>query len=85
MILDRIEEQRKTAQAAYASAGQQAPTDEQGNTGTTQLDVFLGVSEFVANDRTAKNDGNPWAVSTFGTGAKMRQDAFDLISQLPKS
>lgn len=82
LIEDRIEEQAKTAQAAYADHGQQAPTDEQGNVGTTALDVFLGVSEFVAKDRTAKNDGNEWVVSTFGTGAAMRQKAFDLIAGL---
>ena len=82
LIEDRIETQRKASLAAYAEAGEQAPTDEQGNAGVTQLDVFLGVSEFVANDRTAKNDGNPWVVSTFGTGAGMRQKAFDLISGL---
>ena len=82
LIEDRIEAQRKASLAAYAEAGEQAPTDGQGNTGITQLDVFLGVSEFVANDRTAKNDGNPWVVSTFGTGAGMRQKAFDLISGL---
>lgn len=76
LIEDRIEEQAKTAQAAYADHGQQAPQ------GTTALDVFLGVSEFVAKDRTAKNDGNEWVVSTFGTGAAMRQKAFDLIAGL---
>ena len=76
LILDRIKEQEATAKAAYEAAGQEAPN------GTTQLDVFLGVSEFVTNDRTAKNDGEPWAVSTFGTGATMRQKAFDLIAGL---
>jgi hypothetical protein len=76
MILDRIETQADEAQAAYDAAGEDAPN------GVTQLDVFLGVSEFVAKDRTAKNDGNQWVVSTFGTGASMRQKAFDLIQGL---
>ena len=75
-IIDRIEEQALVAQEAYKAAGQNAPN------GTTQLDVFLGVSEFVAKDRTAKNDGDPWVVGTFGSGSKMRQDAFDIIAGL---
>ncbi|MGE3483505.1 MAG: DUF932 domain-containing protein [Nitrospira sp.] len=74
LIEERIAEQTKTAQEAYAAAGQEAPQ------GVTALDVFLGVSEFVANDRTAKNEGNSWVVSTFGTGSAMRQKAFDLIT-----
>ena len=82
LIEDRIAEQTAVAQAAYAQAGQEPPKDGQGNAGTTALDVFLGVSEYVANDRTAKNDGNSWVVSTFGTGAEMRQKAFDLIAGL---
>ena len=82
LIEDRIADQAKVAQAAYANAGQEPPKDGRGQAGTTALDVFLGVAEFVANDRTAKNDGNPWVVSTFGTGAAMRQKAFDLIAGL---
>lgn len=76
LILERIEDQAKASKAAYEAAGQEAPTQ------TTQLDVFLGVSEYVAKDRKAKNEGNNWVVSTFGTGANMRQKAFDLISGL---
>ena len=76
MILDRIEEQAEQAKKAYTDAGQETPN------GTTQLDVFLGVSEYIAKDRKAKNEGNNWVVSTFGTGANMRQKAFDLISGL---
>jgi len=76
MILDRIEAQADAAQTAYKAAGEESPN------GVTQLDVFLGVSEFVAKDRTAKNEGNQWVVSTFGTGASMRQKAFDLIQGL---
>lgn len=74
LIQDRIEEQAARAQKAYADAGQQAPN------GTTQLDVFLGVSEYIDKDRTVRNEGNNWAASTFGTGANMRQKAFDLIA-----
>jgi hypothetical protein len=84
MILDRIDEQEQKAQEAYSNAGQEPPLDDQGNAGPTALDVFLGVSEFVAKDRKAKNEGNNWVVSTFGTGAGMRQKAFDLIASLPK-
>lgn len=82
LIEDRISEQTRVTQAAYAEHGETPPTDEQGNMGVTALDVFLGVSEYVAKDRTAKNGGDPWVVSTFGTGAAMRQKAFDLISGL---
>ena len=80
-IEDRIVEQQARAQEAYEGAGQQAPQDDNGNR-TTALDVFLGVSEYVAKDRTAKNDGDPWVVSTFGTGANMRQKAFDILAGL---
>jgi len=76
VILDRIEGQAAYAKKAYEGAGQEAPN------GLTALDVFLGVSEYVAKDRTAKNEGNNWVVSTFGTGADMRQKAFDLIAKL---
>lgn len=76
LIESRIAEQVETTRKAYAEHDQEAPQ------GTTALDVFLGVSEYVAQDRTAKNDGNPWVVSTFGTGAAMRQKAFDLIAGL---
>jgi phage/plasmid-like protein (TIGR03299 family) len=76
LIMGRIEDQQKQAQQAYAEANEQAPN------GTTALDVFLGVSEYVAKDRKAKGDGNSWVVSTFGTGANMRQKAFDLIAKL---
>lgn len=76
LILDRIDEQKAAAAKAYADAGEQAPN------GTTALDVFLGVTEYIDKDRTVRNEGNSWVVSTFGTGQKMRQDAFDLISGL---
>lgn len=76
LIRDRIEEQAVQAKEAYKAAEQKAPN------GTTALDVFLGISEYVAKDRTAKNEGNTWVVSTFGTGAGMRQKAFDLIAGL---
>jgi len=76
LILDRIDEQKAAAQKAYAEAGQESPN------GTTQLDVFLGVSEYIDKDRTVRNEGNNWVVSTFGTGANMRQKAFDLIAGL---
>jgi phage/plasmid-like protein (TIGR03299 family) len=76
LILDRIKEQEERAKIAYADADQKAPN------GVTALDVFLGVSEYVAKDRKAKNEGNNWVVSTFGTGADMRQKAFDLIAGL---
>lgn len=82
LIIERIEEQAEKAQQAYADAGQQAPTDEAGNVGTTQLDVFLGVAEYIDKDRTVRNEGNNWVASTFGTGGNKRQQAFDLISGL---
>lgn len=82
LILERIEDQANAAKAAYANAGQKAPEDGNGNAGTTQLDVFLGVSEYIDKDRTVRNEGNNWVVSTFGTGANMRQKAFDLIGGL---
>lgn len=76
LIMERIEQQEANAKEAYKATGQESPN------GVTQLDVFLGVSEYVAKDRTAKNEGNNWVVSTFGTGANMRQKAFDLIAGL---
>jgi phage/plasmid-like protein (TIGR03299 family) len=76
LIAERIEEQQARSQAFYDDAGQQAPN------GTTQLDVFLGVSEYIDKDRTVRNEGNNWVASTFGTGAGARQKAFDLISGL---
>lgn len=76
LIHDRIEEQIERSKQAYEQAGQQGPG------GATQLDVFLGVSEYIDKDRKAKSEGNNWVVSTFGSGANMRQKAFDLISTL---
>jgi phage/plasmid-like protein (TIGR03299 family) len=76
LILERIKEQAEAAQRAYRQAGQQSPN------GVTQLDVFLGVAEYVAKDRKTKNDSNEWVSSTFGSGANTRQKAFDLISGL---
>lgn len=75
-ILDRVAEQAKHAQQCYAKAGQEPPQ------GITQLDVFLGVTEFIDKDRTTRNETNNWVASTFGTGAGTRQKAFDLISGL---
>jgi hypothetical protein len=76
LILGRIEAQAKAAENAYKKAGQIGPN------GTTQLDIFLGVGEYIDKDKTTLNDGNNWVASTFGTGASMRQKAFDLISGL---
>jgi hypothetical protein len=76
LIQQRIEDQQKVAAEAYEKAGQKGPQ------GVTALDVFLGVAEYVGKDRTAKNEGNNWVVSTFGSGAQMRQKAFDLIAGL---
>jgi len=76
LILERIKAQAKTAAESYKEAGQDAPN------GTTQLDIFLGVSEYIDKDRTVRNEGNNWVASTFGNGASMRQKAFDLISGL---
>ena len=73
LILERIDEQREAAREAYDAVDEDAPN------GPTALDVFLGVGEYVSKDRKAKNEGNNWVVSTFGTGANMRQKAFDLI------
>jgi len=76
LIVDRIVEQRKLSIQAHADAGETGPN------GPTQLDLFLGVSDYIDKDRKAKNEGNNWVVSTFGTGAIMRQKAFDLIQAL---
>lgn len=76
LIQERIQEQTKLAAEAYEKAGQKGPQ------GVTALDVFLGVSEYVGKDRKAKNEGNNWVVATFGSGAQMRQRAFDLIAGL---
>ncbi len=76
LILERIDEQREASRIAYGNSDQEAPN------GPTALDVFLGVGEYVSKDRKAKNEGNSWVVSTFGTGANMRQKAFDLIAKL---
>lgn len=75
-IVERIEEQEKIRKEAHEKAGQETPRD------TTALDLFLGVSEYAAKDRKAKNEGNNWVVSTFGSGADLRQEAFDLIAGL---
>jgi hypothetical protein len=76
LILGRIGEQEKARKEAFEKAGQQTPAD------TTALDVFLGVSEYVANDRKAKNEGNNFIVSTFGSGQTLRDEAFQLIAGL---
>lgn len=76
LILSRIAEQEKARKEAHEKAGQDTPKD------TTALDIFLGVSEYAAKDRKAKNEGNNWVVSTFGTGSQLRQEAFDLIAGL---
>lgn len=76
LIRDRVEEQKKARITATEGAGQQAPQD------TTSLDVFLGVSEYVAKDRKTRKEGSAWVVSTFGTGADLRQTAFDVINGL---
>jgi phage/plasmid-like protein (TIGR03299 family) len=78
LILERIDEQREASRLAYTDADQEAPN------GPTALDVFLGIGEYVAKDRKAKNEGNSWVTSTFGTGATMRQRSFDLITGLGK-
>lgn len=75
-ILDRVKEQAEARAAAQEDAGEKVVS------GTTALDVFLGVSEYVAKDRRTRKEGNNWVVSTFGSGADLRQDAFDLISGL---
>lgn len=75
-IMERIEEQQKARKEAFEKAGQQTPTD------TTALDIFLGVSEYVAKDRKAKNEGNNFVVSTFGSGQSLREEAFNLIAGL---
>lgn len=75
-IIERIEEQEKARKEAYEKAGQQTPAD------TTALDIFLGVSEYVAKDRKAKNEGNNFVVSTFGSGQTLRENAFNLIAGL---
>jgi hypothetical protein len=76
LVLARIAEQEKTRKEAHEKAGQETPKD------TLALDLFLGVSEYAAKDRKAKNEGNNWVVSTFGSGSDLRQESFDLISGL---
>jgi hypothetical protein len=76
LILGRIAEQEKVRKEAYEKA-QQEPIK-----GTTALDLFLGVSEYTAKDRKARNEGNNWVVSTFGSGADLREEAFSLIAGL---
>jgi len=76
LILGRIAEQEKARKEAHEKAGQDTPKD------TLALDVFLGISEYAAKDRKAKNEGNNWVVSTFGSGSDLRQESFDLISGL---
>jgi phage/plasmid-like protein (TIGR03299 family) len=76
LILGRIAEQEKVRKEAYEKV-QQEPIK-----GTTALDLFLGVSEYTAKDRKARNEGNNWVVSTFGSGADLRETAFGLIAGL---
>jgi hypothetical protein len=76
LILGRIAEQEKARKEAHEKAQQETPGK------TTALDLFLGVSEYAAKDRKAKNEGNNWVVSTFGSGQTLREEAFQLISGL---
>lgn len=73
-IEEHYQEQVDVARDAYQKAGKAAPA------GPTALDLYLGVTEYLAQDRTTRNEGNHWVASTFGTGADMRQKAFDLIA-----
>lgn len=76
LIRKRIEEQQERRVAATEAAGEVAIAD------STALDVFLGVSEYVSKDRKTRKEGNAWVVSTFGSGADLRQNAFDVICGL---
>jgi hypothetical protein len=73
LIQDRITEQQEARVKACMEAGK--PTAE----GVTALDAYLGVSSYVALDRRTRGEGNQWIAATFGSGADMRQRAFDLI------
>lgn len=75
-IAERVAEQTEARKAANEAAGQATPKD------TTALDLFLGVSEYAAKDRKAKNEGNNFIVSTFGSGQTLREEAFNLIAGL---
>ena len=76
MIRQRVEQQTEHAKKCYEQAGQEPPT------GTTALDVFLGVTEFTTNDRKTRKDGNAFIANTFGSSADMRQKAFDVLCGL---
>jgi uncharacterized protein DUF932 len=76
LIMSRIAEQEKARKEAHEKAQQETPAK------TTALDLFLGVSEYTAKDRKARNEGNNWVVSTFGSGQTLRDEAFNLISGL---
>ena len=76
LILGRIAEQEKARKEAHEKAQQETPAQ------TTALDLFLGVSEYTAKDRKAKNEGNNFIVSTFGSGQTLREEAFQLIAGL---
>jgi hypothetical protein len=76
LVMARIAEQETRRKEAFEKAGQETPKD------TLALDLFLGVSEYAAKDRKAKNEGNNWVCSTFGSGSDLRQESFDLISSL---
>jgi phage/plasmid-like protein (TIGR03299 family) len=55
-----------------------------GNNGETLWDLYNGVTEYVDFDRTVKKNTPRWIASTFGSGSKIKSDAFRLVSSLAK-
>lgn len=75
-ILARIDEQFETVKNAHEEAGQKPPSEP------TALDAFIGVSNYIALDKRTRNNGESWVAATSGTGADLRQKAFDLLCGL---
>jgi len=73
----------RTRIAAQAEATKKATeAASQPYAGVSAFDVFLGASDFVANDRKPRKEGNAWVASVFGSGTSARQSAWDLVCSL---
>jgi hypothetical protein len=76
LLLERIDEQFETVKNAHEAAGQTPPSEP------TALDAFVGISNYAALDKRTRNQGESWVNATSGTGADLRQKAFDLLCGL---
>lgn len=47
------------------------------STANTPYQMFQAVTQFIDRDRSVRKNTNRWEASVFGSGQKLRQDAFD--------